>query len=151
MLASKGMILVLGCHPNTCRPHSYPCKVYLRAKTWKILSEARDTTKSLGVWLILTRIGMTIWELIWVRLCNEYAAWCCINQFRSLKRLLYYHWMNRDQFWSNLNPQVWAHSIKSLHRVPYLLQLNSQIRYQVGVDVGLKRHDPGPRIPSKHL
>ena len=22
---------------------------------------------------------------------------------------------------------------------------------QVGVDVGLKRHDPGPRMPSKHL
>ena len=25
ILASKGMILVHGYHPNTCRPHSYPC------------------------------------------------------------------------------------------------------------------------------
>ena len=48
-------------------------------------------------------------------LCNEYVAWCCRNLFRSLKRLLYYHWMNKNQLESNLTPRVWLHSIKHLH------------------------------------
>ena len=68
------------------------------------------------MWLILTRIWMTILELIWERLCNEYATWCSINLFRSIKSLLYYHWMNNDQLWSNLPPRVWPHNIKPLPR-----------------------------------
>ena len=67
--------------------------------------EARHITKSMVMWLILTRIWMTILELIWGRFCNEYATWCCINLFRSLKRLLYYHWMKKDPLWSNLTLQ----------------------------------------------
>ena len=121
------------------------------ARTKIIPSEARDTTTSFSVWLILTRIWMTILELIWGRLGNKYATWCCINPFRSLKRLLYYHWTKKNQFRSNLPPQVWPHSMIPLHRVPYFPQSDSIIWYQVGVNVGLKRHDHGPRIPSKHL
>ena len=117
----------------------------------RIPSEAGDITRSMVMWLILTRIWMTILELIWRRLCNKYATWCSINLFRSLKRLLYYHWMKKDQLWSNLPPRVWPHSIKSSHRVPYLPRSNDPIWCQVGVDVGLERHDPGPRIPSKRL
>ena len=113
--------------------------------------EARHITKSMVMWLILTRIWMTILELIRGRLCKEYATWCCINLFRSLKGLLYYHLMKKDQLWSNIPPRVWPHTMKPLHRVPYLPQSDSPIWCQVGVDVGLKRHDPGPRIRSKHL
>ena len=39
-----------------------------------VLSDAGDATKSMVMWLILTRIWMTILELIWRRLCNEYAT-----------------------------------------------------------------------------
>jgi len=117
----------------------------------RIPSEAGDITKLMVMWLILTRVWMTILELIWGRFCNGYAAWCCINLFRSLKILLYYHWMKKDQLWSNLPPQVWPRSIKPLHQVPYLPWSNGPIWCQVGVNVGLKRHDPGPRIPSEHL
>ena len=65
---------------------------------------------------------MPILELIWGRLCNEYAIWCSINLFRSLKRLLYYYWMKKDQLWSNLTPPVLPHGIHSLHRLHYLPQ-----------------------------
>ena len=41
--------------------------------------------------------------------------------------------------------------VQPLHRVPYLPQSNSPIWCQVEVDVGLKRHDLGPRIPPKHI
>ena len=41
-----------------------------------------------------------------VRIRVRVAAWCCINLFRSLKRLLYYHWMKKDQLWSNIPPRV---------------------------------------------
>ena len=82
---------------------------------------------------------MTILELIWGRFCNEYAAWCGINLFRSLRRHVYHYWMKNDQLWSNLTPRVWPHSIQPLHRVPDLPQWsNSQIWWQVGVDVGLE-------------
>ena len=66
-----------------------------------ILSETRDTTTSMVRWLIW-REWMAILEVLksWGRFCNKYAVWCCINLFRSLKRLLYYHWMKRDQLWS---------------------------------------------------
>ena len=87
-----------------------------RPKPKVVLSEAGDATKSMVMWLILTRIWMTILELIWERLCNEYAIWCSINLFRSIKSLLYYHWMNNDQLWSNLRPRVWPHNIKPLPR-----------------------------------
>ena len=116
-----------------------------------ILLEACETTKTMVMWLILTRIWMTILELIWGRFYNEYAAWCCINLFRSLKRLLYYHWVKKEQLWSNLTPRVWSHSIQPFHRVPYWPRSNSSIWCLVGVDVGLERHDLGPQIPSKHL
>ena len=115
-----------------------------------ILSEAGDVTKSMVMWLILTRIhdhsGADLG-----RLCSEYGTWCCINLFRSLKRLLYYYWTKKDQFWSNMPPRVWPHSIKPLHRVPYLPQSNSPIWCQVGADIGQERHDLGPRTPSKDL
>ena len=117
----------------------------------RIPSEAGDVTKSMVMWLILTRIWMTILELIRGRFRNQYTVWCYINLLRILKRLLYYHWMKKDQFWSNLPPRVWPHSIKPLHRIPYLQQSNSPIWCQVGVDIGPERHDLGPRIPSKHL
>ena len=81
------------------------CSIWISIRSKIILSEAGVTTKSMVMWLILTRIGMTILELIWGRFCNEYAAWCCINLFRSLKRLLYYHWMKKDPLWSNLTLQ----------------------------------------------
>ena len=124
---------------------------YWGTRTKIILSAAGDTTESMVMWLILTRTWMTMLEKFWRRLCNEYASWCSINLFRILKRFLYYHWMSKDQLWSSLATRVWAHSIQPLHRVPYLPQSNSSIWCQVGADVGLKRHDLGPRIPSKHL
>ena len=116
-----------------------------------ILLEAGETTKTMVIWLILARIWMTILDLIWGRFYIEYAAWCCINLFRSLKRLLYYHWVKKINYGAILPPQVWPHSIQSLHRMTYLPQSNSPIWCQVGVDVGLKTYDLGPRIPSKHL
>jgi len=73
-----------------------------RPKT--IPSEAGDITKSMVMWLILTKIWMTILELIWGRLCNECAAWCCINLFRSLKWLFYYHWMKKGSIMEQCYP-----------------------------------------------
>ena len=87
---------------------------------------------------------MTILDLIWGRFYIEYAAWCCINLFGGVRRLLYYHWVKQDQLWSGIIPLVWPQGIQFLHRMTYLPQSNSPIWCQIGVDVGLKRHDLGP-------
>ena len=83
------------------------------------------------MWLILARIqdhsGADLGEIMqWI------CRMGCINLFRSLKRLLYYYSTKKDQFWSNVPPRVWPHSIKPLHRVPYLPQPNSPFWCLVG-------------------
>ena len=49
------------------------------------------------------------------------------------------------------NPEEVSGSCRDLNKILYSPQSNSPIWCQVGVDVGLESHHPGPWIPSKHL
>ena len=84
---------------------------------------------------------------------NMPRAWYYINLFRSVKRLLYYHWMKKDQLWSYF-PLLSSHTAYN-PCTGYPTNHSQIARYDnakfMVVDVGLDSHDLGPQIPSKHL
>ena len=71
----------------------------------------------------------------------------------SFRALFHYGWNSRltESIIIFLSHSLSPISCYPRTNAPYLPQLKSPIWCQVGVDIGLERHHPGPRIPSKHM